>query len=132
MAEGLLARALPELRIRSAGLGALIGHRADETAIHLMAERQIDISSHIATQVTRELCLAAELVLVMDHTQRRRVEDLYPQALGRVYRIGEFTRQDIPDPYRQHQSTFRLVLSMLEASIDLWLPRIQKISRVRS
>jgi protein-tyrosine phosphatase len=52
MAGGLLAHELPRARITSAGLGALVGRKADPIAIELMAERGIDISDD--TRATKE------------------------------------------------------------------------------
>lgn len=127
MAQGLLAHALPGMQVRSAGLGALVGSPADETAIRLMQERGIDISGHRATQINRAMCLESDVVLVMDPAQRARVEALYPQARGRVFRLGEHTKRDIPDPYRQREQAFRSALSLIDEGAQEWLRRIHKL-----
>jgi protein-tyrosine phosphatase len=94
-------------------------------------ERGIDISSHRATQVTRDMCMRADLVLTMDNGQRKQIEDRYPQACGRVFRVGEHIKQDIPDPFRQSERVFRISLALLESSVREWLQRIEKLARVR-
>ena len=127
MAAALLAKALPEVQLRSAGLGALIGRPADDMAVKLMQEEGIDIRSHRAVQVTRDLSMAADVIFVMDDEQRARVEGFYPQVRGRVFRIGRFTNQDVPDPYRQPEAAFRSSLAVLKAGIAEWLPRIRQI-----
>jgi protein-tyrosine phosphatase len=127
MAQGLLQAALPRVRVRSAGLGALIGMPADEVAVQLLKERSIDISEHRATQITRGMCLDADLVFVMSRAQRERVEDMYPLARGRVFRLGEYTKQDIPDPYRKPESAFRNALLLVDESVREWLRRIEKL-----
>lgn len=127
MAQGLLAAALPAMQVRSAGLGALVGSPADGTAVQLMRERGIDISAHRATQINRAMCLESDIVLVMDPEQRTRVESLYPQARGRVFRIGEYTKRDIPDPYRQPEQAFRAALSLIDEGAQEWLRRIHKL-----
>jgi protein-tyrosine phosphatase len=71
MAEGILAAALPDTRVRSAGLNALVGNPADDIAVRLMGLRGIDISGHRAVQLSREMCLRSELVLVMSTEQRK-------------------------------------------------------------
>jgi protein-tyrosine phosphatase len=129
MAEGLLAHHLPGLDVRSAGLGALAGHPADEIALELMKERGIDISGHRAVQLTREMCLHSDIVLAMTAEQKQRVEQRYPQVCGRVFRLGEFSRRDVPDPYRQPEKVFREVLALIESTAGEWLPRIQKLTR---
>ncbi len=129
MGKGLLQRALPHARVASGGLGALVGSPADEIAVRLMAERGIDISGHRALQVSRDMCLRADLVLTMDNDQRRRLEESYPQACGRIFRVGEFIKQDVPDPYRQSESVFRISLALLEAGVREWLKRIEQLAR---
>jgi protein-tyrosine phosphatase len=127
MAQGLLLAALPQARVHSAGLSALIGMPAEETAVQLMRARGIDISPHRALQLTRELCIDAELVLVMSAEQRKRVAERYPFAYGRTFRVGEFSKRDIPDPYRQSASVFRDSLQLIDEGVRQWLQRIQKI-----
>jgi len=127
MAEGLLAAALPDARVRSAGLGAMVGMPADETAVRLMRARDIDIAPHRAVQITGDMCRQSELVLVMSPEQRMRVEQLYPFACGKVFRLGEFDKRDIPDPYRQPEAAFREALEFIEQGVRAWLQRINKI-----
>jgi protein-tyrosine phosphatase len=127
MAEGLLAAALPQMQVRSAGLNALSGMPADETAVRLMLSRGIDIAAHRALQITRELCLHADLVLVMSADQRKRLEKMYPAACGRVFRLGEYSKFDVPDPFRQAEKAFRESLQLIEKGVREWLQRIQKI-----
>lgn len=127
MAQGLLTAALPQAQVLSAGLGALIGMPADETAVRLMRERGIDIAAHRAQQVNRALCTQAELVMVMDTEQKQRLEDLYPQARGRVFRIGEHGKRDIPDPFRQPEKAFRDALALIDEGVGQWLKRIQRL-----
>lgn len=129
MAQGLLQRSLPQTHVISAGLGALVGSPADETAVRLMVERGIDISEHRAMQVSRDMCLRSDLVLTMDNEQRKRLEESYPQACGRVFRVGEFIKQDVPDPYRQPEGMFRISLGLLEAGIREWLKRIEQLAQ---
>lgn len=127
MAEGLFKAQLPASRVSSAGLGALIGMPADETAVRLLGERRIDISKHRAVQISRQLCLSADLILVMNLVQRTRVEELYPHVQGRVYRIGEFTKRDIPDPYRLPEKAFREALFYIDDAIAEWLRRLERL-----
>lgn len=92
-----------------------------------MQERGIDITAHRAKQLNRQMCLESDMVLVMDAAQRARVEALYPQARGRVFKIGEYTRRDIPDPYGQTEPAFRKALSLIEEGLTEWLKRIRKL-----
>lgn len=127
MAQGLLTAALPEARVRSAGLGAMLGQPADDIAVRLMRERGIDISAHRALQLTGDLCRQSDLVLVMSTSQRKRVEELYSFACGKVFRLGEFSKLDVPDPYRKPEPAFRDALQLIDQGVHEWLHRIHKI-----
>lgn len=127
MAQALLAHALPAFQVHSAGLDAMVGWPAEETAVRLMQARGIDIGTHRAQQISSPLCLQADLVLVMDTDQKQRVESLCPQARGRVYRLAEHQKQDIPDPYRQGESAFRDALALIDRGVSEWLRRIERL-----
>ncbi len=127
MAQAVLAAALPALSVQSAGLGALVGAPADETATSLMQARGLDLAAHRAVQVNAALCSQADLILVMEQEQRARVEALYPQVRGKVFRIGHHLQQDVPDPYRQGEQAFRHALALIDRGVAEWLPRIRKL-----
>jgi protein-tyrosine phosphatase len=115
------------MEVRSAGVGALIGMPADDTAVQLMKERSIDITAHRAVQINQQMCLGADLVFVMNHGQRERVENTYPSARGRVFRLGEYIKKDIPDPYRKPERAFRDALFLIDESVREWLRRIERL-----
>ena len=129
MAEGLLAAGLPHLRVVSAGTGALVGKPADATAQKLMQKRGIDISGHVAQQVSQLLCRQADLILVMDLAQRRHLESTYPFVRGKVFRIADTTAQDVPDPYRKDEADFEHALALIDAGARTWIDRILKITK---
>ncbi len=128
MAEGLLKRALPDLQISSAGLAALVGHGADPIAVQIMAEQGIDIGAHRARLVTEALVRESDLILVMDSQQQQQIATEYPHARGKVYRLGETSKQDIPDPYRQSAEVFRSSLNLIQDGCSAWVKRINSIS----
>lgn len=129
MAEGLMAAALPATQVASAGLGALVGQRADPMACELMRERGRSIEAHRARQISLDMCQRADLILVMDGAQRRLLEQYYPFTSGRVYRLGDAAGIDIPDPYRASRQVFSHALALIEHGVQQWVGRI---SRVRS
>jgi protein-tyrosine phosphatase len=128
MAEGMLKRALPGCAVRSAGLGALIGKPADPLAVQLMAEQGIDISEHRAQQVSASLVSQAELILVMDLEQKKYIETQYVGARGKVYRLAEAGKVDIPDPYREGIESFRVAHSLIEEGVQFWVAQIGRMS----
>ncbi len=126
MAEALLRQALAPagITVRSAGLGALVDYPAEEHAVTLMRERGIDITNHRAQQLSPELLAAADLVLVMEKAHKRAIEQNEPTMRGKVFRLGEWQDEDIPDPYRKPRETFETALAAIDAGIAAWLPKI--------
>jgi protein-tyrosine phosphatase len=128
MAEGLMAAALPDCQVSSAGLGALIGYPADPIACELMAERGLPIAAHRARQINLDLCQRADLILVMDRPQRRELEQRYPFAQGKVFRMCEIDAKDVPDPYRASRQVFQQSLALIDVGAKQWVDRISRVA----
>lgn len=127
MAEGLFRKAVPGAQICSAGMSALVGHGADQVAVQMAAEAGIDITSHRARMLTDAITRDADLILVMDDLQRKSVLAQYPYARGKVFRLAETAKQDIPDPYQQSPEVFHAVFSMIQNGVEEWAKRINSI-----
>ena len=107
-AERLLQRYHPELKVESAGLGALVGKGADPTAISVAAEHQLSLEGHCARQISRRLCRNYDLILTMEKR-------------GKVMLFGHWDNEcEIPDPYRKSRETFAAVYTLLERSARQW------------
>jgi protein-tyrosine phosphatase len=128
MGEALIAAALPNLKVSSAGIGALVGHSADPLARELMAARGIDIEAHRARQLTNLMCQEADLILAMDDEQRQHITQRHPLTRGKLFRLGEAARMDIPDPYRMGRPAFEHALQLIDAGAAAWVERIKKLS----
>lgn len=130
MGQALLADALSKsgecsAEVRSAGLAALVGHPADSKAQRLMHERGLDISTHRARQLDRDLLHWAELVLVMDTAQKASVESWDPSARGKVFKLGEWSDFDIPDPYLQPVEIFESALRLILKGVTEWVAKFR-------
>ena len=128
MAEGLVAAALPGAVVSSAGLHALSGSRADPIACELMDARGISLEKHRARQLNLDMCQRADLILVMDRDQRRTVQERYLFAAGKVFRLCEFSDQDVPDPFRAGRNSFQRSLALIESGAQQWIKRISRVS----
>jgi protein-tyrosine phosphatase len=115
----------PGLIINSAGLTAMVGWPAHEHSVQLMQERNIDLSAHRAKQVTGEHVNAADLILVMDDQQRQMLTHDFPQSSGKTYRLGEFTDQDIPDPYGEPFPAFQHAFELIRTSLEPWYTQLK-------
>ena len=127
MAEGLLKIELPTHTVRSAGLGALVGNSADPLAVKVMAKDGIDISDHVARQISAEMIALADLVLVMDAEQKRFIESRYPRSMGKVFCLVEDSERGVPDPYREGEESFKLAHRLISAGVNSWSKRVKSI-----
>lgn len=126
MAEAMLAASLPHLSVSSAGVGALVGQPADQIACELMTARGLDLSAHRARQIGLAMCQQADLILTMDTDQRRYIETHYPLTRGKVFRLAEAAKSDVPDPFRRGQAAFEHALGMIDEGVQAWSERIHK------
>jgi protein-tyrosine-phosphatase len=98
LAEALLRSALQPIgnvSVSSAGTGAWEGAPASEGAYLVGLENGVDLSSHRARMLSRELVAAADLILTMSRHHAARVADL--GGAGRVHLLGEFAGRNGPD-----------------------------------
>ena len=122
MAEGLLKHALAatnkgECVVSSAGLGALVGHPPDPKACQLMMKKGVDITGYRASQLNKEMIRKTDLILVMETAHKIAIEESEPSAKGKVFRLGEWGKFDIPDPYKQDLSAFIQSINLIEQGI---------------
>lgn len=127
MAEVLLKRALPDCSVKSAGLGALVGKAADPHSISLMAEQGIDLTGHVAQQISQSLVSEADVIFVMDTEQKRHIESQYRGVRGKVFRLAEAEGVDIPDPYREGIDSFRNAYRLIADGVQVWAEQIKQI-----
>ncbi len=127
MAEALFARGIAEgVSVESAGLGALVGEPADPSATALMQELGIDISSHRARDLTPEMVRNADLILVMESVHRKAMHGRFPDTRGKVFRLGEWGKFDIDDPYDQPREFFKSTLELIQRGVEDWAERLKR------
>ncbi|UQO37168.1 low molecular weight protein-tyrosine-phosphatase [Burkholderia cepacia] len=123
-ARALLSRALPGRTVESAGVAAIGGTPADPVMSALLIERGFDLSTHRARRVDDRICRWAGLILVMEAAHRRLIERTYPMTRGRVYRLTERYRTDVPDPYRRSRHVYDYATKLIEHGVADWAARI--------
>jgi protein-tyrosine phosphatase len=133
MAEYLLQKMINkpsmDIRVTSAGLGALVGHSADEYAIEVMKENGIDGAAHRARQLNNEMVKHNELILVMENWQQKEIENLYPYARGRVHLLGKWSAEgkqavEIADPYKQPKQAFVDAFEKIDKACEQWSKKL--------
>ncbi len=124
MAEALLCEQFfkknQKISVSSAGISALANYPADPMAQELMSARGLDISRHRARQLTPELLLDNELILIMETRHQEGVEGILSSVRGKVHRLGKWGGFDIPDPYQKSRFAFEQALALIEQGVDEW------------
>jgi protein-tyrosine phosphatase len=125
--EHLLKQVLPNKRITSAGISALVGKGADATAMNIADAHNLSLEGHVAKQLTKELCREYSLILVMEKGHIDAVCRLAPEIRGKTMLFGHWLEQrEIPDPYRKSAEAFEFVYRLLADSSQKWAQALNR------
>lgn len=126
LGERLLQAKCPHLTVTSAGIGALVGHAADDTASAVAAEHDVSLDGHVARQLDTQILLDNDLILVMEAGHKAAVSQMAPQISGRVMLADHWGNgRDIDDPYRKSKEFHQLVYDMLNDAMSAWAERLK-------
>jgi len=112
LAAALLARELAALRVEVQSAGLLGFNRpAPAEAIAAAERHQVNLSDHRSRLVTVDLVRAADLIVVMDPTQRRLVFERFGRRPSDVMVLGDFDpapveTRTIRDPVNESREVF--------------------------
>ena len=127
LGERALRKALPDLRIDSAGIAAVVGHEADQTASEAAAEAGVDLGGHVARQLTGDIGRDYDLILVMEPGHRAEIARRWPQLSGRVMLFDQWTgARGIEDPYRRSPDLHRSVRDRILSAAEAWVARLNR------
>lgn len=122
LAEALMRRELERrgadnVAVISAGTGAWDGAPASEGAYLVGLEHGLDLSSHRARLLTRDVVRDADVILTMARHHRARVDELGGQ--GRTHVLGEYAGRSGPDaevgdPFGSDLEVYRATFAELE------------------
>lgn len=133
MAEALLRRKLMErnidnVTVSSAGTGAWDGAPASEGAYLVALENGLDLSSHRARLLTRDIANQATIVLTMGRHHRARVEQL---GGVEAHLLGEYAGRngmdaEIRDPFGNEIDVYRETFDELDGLLDQVVARVER------
>jgi protein-tyrosine phosphatase len=119
--EQFLQNFLPDLSICSAGLSALVGHDVDPIMAEAATRQGLILKPHSARQLTQELCLDHDLILVMEKHHIKQLAQIAPAAQGRTLLFGHWGDQmEIHDPFHREQSFYNEVVLQLRHCGQQW------------
>ena len=127
LAEALLRHEMQSLgkhdvHVGSAGLYAYPGSPPDSQMVDYLAKAGIAFEPHEARGMRREDAEWADLIVVMEKDHARTIETAWPEAGAKVellgrYLSGDWTEDDILDPYRKSLYHYRLVQSQVSLAV---------------
>lgn len=123
--EAAAAAGISNIEVSSAGVGAWDGAAASEGAYLVLLEQGLDLSSHRARFLTKELVDEADVILTMARSHLGRVREL--GAGGRAHLLGEYAGRpgqagEVNDPFGadldQYRATARELAGMIPAALS--------------
>jgi protein-tyrosine phosphatase len=125
MAERIMKQYLPEKKIRSAGLMALVNHPADDTAVLVSELHGVSLEGHKGTQFRSSMAGEFDLILVMENSHLEQISKIAPQARGKIMLLGHWSgHREIPDPYRKSQEAFESVFQLIDQACQRWAQKL--------
>jgi protein-tyrosine-phosphatase len=120
LANNLISESALEVKFSSAGIYAVKGQGASLNAAKIMSERGIDLSFHIASPVTEELIMGADLILTLTTAQKNLIIDNYANAYEKTFTLLEYVGEtgDISDPFGGDINIYRNCANSIESSIE--------------
>jgi protein-tyrosine phosphatase len=120
MQEALVSRGVEQVTVSSAGIGAWDGAPVSEGAYLVGLEHGLDLSTHRAQLLTRELVKSADLILTMSGHHRARVAELGGE--DKVHMLGEYagrdeSRAEVSDPFGSDLASYRQTYDELQELI---------------
>ncbi|EMX5215522.1 protein tyrosine phosphatase [Klebsiella grimontii] len=123
--ERLLRRALPNKKIDSAGVGALVDHAADISATRVAEKNGLSLQGHQGKQFTSTLGRQYDLLLVMEQIHLEQVSRIAPEVRGKTMLFGHWLNgREIPDPYRKSDEAFESVYQLLDQASQSWVAKL--------
>ncbi|EOY9168035.1 TPA: protein tyrosine phosphatase [Raoultella ornithinolytica] len=127
IAERMLRNLLPNKKVDSAGINAMIDHPADSTAIQISEKNSLSLAGHKGVQFTSNLGRQYDLLLVMEHEHIEKIGRIAPELRGKTMLLGHWTKyKEIPDPYRKSDEAFASVFDLIKESCLSWAEKLER------
>lgn len=112
------------IEVRSAGLYAQPGNKPVDIALQFAKEDGLDIMNHSSNPLTPELLRDSRIILVMEKFHRSFIENINPDAEGKVCLLGSYYKSkktdtdEILDPFGSDIDTCRKVWGRMKKALE--------------
>ena len=106
--------------VKSAGIFALDGEKASKGAIEALKLEGVDISSHRAKIIYRDLLEEADLILTMSISHKETLLSKYSSIQGKIYTLKEYAygiEGDVLDPFGGNKHVYRNTKEEIEKAL---------------
>ena len=125
LAERLLRKKLPNKKIDSAGVGALVDNPADKSAINVADKHGLSLENHKGVQFNASLARKYDIILVMEKIHLEQVSSIAPEARGKTMLLGHWdNKREIPDPYKKSEEAFDSVFILIDKACQSWADKL--------
>jgi protein arginine phosphatase len=103
MAEGILKKLLStrsearDIEIHSVGMDAVVGLTPDRDTREICLAHDIEVGSHTAEQLTKEMLIQSDIILCMEKIHKQLIVNSYPDFYTKTFLLKEFHTDDPPD-----------------------------------
>jgi len=123
------------IEVSSAGITAMVNAPASAHSVAVMSQKNIDISGHVARQLTHDMMVQNDLILVMELDQKKHLEQVFTFARGKVHLIGRFQsdeqKREIEDPYLKPLAAFELMATQMESCVNDWIKQFFSAEKLK-
>jgi protein-tyrosine-phosphatase len=127
----LLASFGPIIEAKSAGLWTKPGKPANPDATRNAALRGVDLGNHLTSSVTEQNISAADIVFIMDGSNRAMIRRSFPSALAKTVYLGAldperkpFSSLEITDPYGKSDEVFGQCFEKIDRCLNQFLAMV--------
>jgi protein-tyrosine-phosphatase len=133
MAEWLTKKAVYEkklegIKVYSCGINTLPSFRVPPIVVSLMAKEGVDMHAHRATQITRQIVAASDLILVMAGEHKDFINSYFPEASGKTHLFKVYLGGigEIEDPIGHKDEVYIKTEQELKDCVTKLLDKLKK------
>jgi len=98
----------------------------EANAAKLLKDRGIDISGHLAAQITANDVRHADVLLTMTEKHKARLIEAFPDAKAKAFTLAEYatgTTADVPDAWGKPMEVYVAMIAQLDSYLPLALKK---------
>ncbi len=117
-----------DIEVSSASLFDMEGAPGDPGAVDILEEKGFNGYGHKSRMLTLDMVAETDMILVMEHQQRKTIIENYPEAKEKTFLLKSFSSgctqlnsgdvDDIRDPYKLSSYYYRLCFAEIYLAIE--------------